>query len=66
MPHESGNTKSPFSLTPCFSRGWQSGQTKNRVNGLPHYVRTVETVPNCFSPPCTQLKRGVNERTSFH
>ncbi len=51
-----------FSLTPCFSWVWKCAQVKNRFNGLPHCVETVETVTNGSSPIFTQLKQGVNER----
>src|SRR6266567_1984809 len=53
-----------FSLTPCFSwvRRWHRRQ--NRFNGLQQSVETVETVPTSFDAVFTQLKQGVNERTS--
>ena len=53
-----------FSLTPCFSwvRRWHRRQ--NRFNGLQQSVETVETVPASFDAVFTQLKQGVNERTS--
>src|SRR6266853_4508246 len=53
-----------LSLTPCFSwvRRWHRRQ--NRFNGLQQSVETVETVPNFFDTVFTQLKQGVNERTS--
>src|SRR2546423_12308784 len=51
----------PFSLTPCFSWVWKCHQRKNRFNGLPHTVETVETVPRHPKPLFTQLKQGVNE-----
>jgi len=54
----------PLSLTPCFSWVWQRRQTRNRFNGLPHTVETVETVPARLDPCSTQLKQGVNERGS--
>src|SRR5438046_9971246 len=53
-----------FSLTPCFSwvRRWHRRQ--NRFNGLQQSVETVETLPASFGAVFTQLKQGVNERTS--
>jgi hypothetical protein len=40
----------------CFSWVWKRRQMKNRFNGLPHSVETVETVPSCSDPLLTQLK----------
>ena len=51
-----------FSLTPCFSWVWKRDQVKNRFNGLPHSVETVETAATDSSPIFTQLKQGVNEK----
>jgi hypothetical protein len=50
-----------FSLTPSFSWVWKRVETKNRFNGLPHAVETVETVTTLSVPIFTQLKLGVNE-----
>src|SRR5882757_3259345 len=52
----------PLSLTPCFSWVWKRHQRKNRFNGLPQAVETVETVLRLTKPLFTQLKQGVNER----
>src|SRR6266536_658224 len=51
-----------LSLTPCFSWVWERQDVKNRFNGFPHTIETVETVPNGSDSLTTQLKQGVNER----
>src|SRR2546426_598203 len=50
-----------ISLTPCFSWMSRCGRLRNRFNGLPRWVETVETVPICRIARRTQLKLGVNE-----
>src|SRR5438445_8655026 len=53
-----------LSLTPCFSWVKKWHRRQNRFNGLQQSVETVETVPASFDAVFTQLKQGVNERTS--
>jgi hypothetical protein len=45
-----------------FSWVWKRHQEKNRFNGLPHTLETVETVPGHPELILTPLKRVVNEK----
>jgi hypothetical protein len=58
----SGANPRILSLTPSFSWVCSRMEERNRFNGLPPKLETVETVPSDLHVRCTQLKLGVNER----
>jgi hypothetical protein len=59
------NTAPSLSLTPDFSRVWESSQAQKPFQRLfIHVQKTVETVFTAFSSFSTRLKPGVNDKAT--